>query len=266
MAINPSSTYAGQVSTSDPSGYPYGKAQNETVAGDGIGTPLEASWVSDVWGFLQALLDFGGVTPSGTPDKVGASQYLASLFKGDFTWEGVHTFTTSDVKLGDNVEVDYVTPVTRRTIVPLKPIYQFDSSSWIFSSSTLQWARGSGSPPPLVFVFGPDLLPPGGQILHVNAAVNTSVDVTLRLVKVSYDTSAPNSGTQGTALTDTFSPTGTTAHTLSVAPASVVANATGLWRVSVEPASGPGCALRWIEIEWLGPWRGNILTQLDRPA
>lgn len=79
MAIIPSDTYPGQTLLSDPA-YPHGKARNVTVSGDGTGTPLEATWLNDLWGFLQALLAEGGVTPSGNPDEVGASDYLTALY------------------------------------------------------------------------------------------------------------------------------------------------------------------------------------------
>ena len=79
MAIDPSALYPGQIDTSDPTGYPYGAAQNVTVAGDGTGTPLEKDLVNDIFGFQQALLEEANITPSGTPDKVGASQYLEAI-------------------------------------------------------------------------------------------------------------------------------------------------------------------------------------------
>ena len=78
MAIVPSTEYAGQITTGD-AGYPQGKAKNVTVQGDGTGTPLEQAWVNDIWGFFQELLDKGGVTPSGNPDEVDASDYLDAL-------------------------------------------------------------------------------------------------------------------------------------------------------------------------------------------
>jgi hypothetical protein len=79
MSLNPSTSYPGQIDTTAPADYPYGKAQNESVAGASDGTPLEKAWVNDLWGFLQAVLAAAGITPSGTPDKVGASQYLQGL-------------------------------------------------------------------------------------------------------------------------------------------------------------------------------------------
>ena len=79
MAIIPSTKYTGQIDTSDPTGYPYGKARNVVTAGDGTGTPLEKDWVNDLFGFQQALLARVGVLPTTTPDKVGASQYLDAL-------------------------------------------------------------------------------------------------------------------------------------------------------------------------------------------
>lgn len=78
MALIPENQYAGQVVTGD-AGYPRGKARNITVSGDGTGTPLEANWVNDIWGFFQAILAETSTVPTGTPDAVGASQYLDSI-------------------------------------------------------------------------------------------------------------------------------------------------------------------------------------------
>lgn len=75
MALDYRTTYGIQVLSGDP-GYPYGKARNVTVSGDGTGTPWEQSLVNDWFGFLQSLLSASSATPSGTPDAVGASQYL----------------------------------------------------------------------------------------------------------------------------------------------------------------------------------------------
>lgn len=79
MSLIPKDTYPGQIDTSDPTGYPHGKARNITTPGDGTGTPWEEQLVNDVFGMQQALLDQAGITPSGTPDKVGASQYLTAV-------------------------------------------------------------------------------------------------------------------------------------------------------------------------------------------
>ena len=79
MAINPNTRYPGQTDTTDPTGYPYGKARNIVTPGDGTGTPYERDVVSDIWGFFQALLGAASIVPSGTPDKVGASQYLTAI-------------------------------------------------------------------------------------------------------------------------------------------------------------------------------------------
>lgn len=78
MAIVPSTQYAAQTDTGDP-GYPQGKARNAGSFGDGTGTPLEKTWINDLWGFLQSLLAAAGITPSGAPDEVGASDYLDAV-------------------------------------------------------------------------------------------------------------------------------------------------------------------------------------------
>lgn len=79
MAINPSTVYPAQVDTTDPTGYPLGKARNINAVGDGSGFPLEKTWVNDLLGFEQALLAAAAITPNGAPDRVGASQYLNAI-------------------------------------------------------------------------------------------------------------------------------------------------------------------------------------------
>jgi hypothetical protein len=86
MAINPSIRYSGRTDTSDPA-YPRGKARNVAVVGDGTGTPWEKDLVNDLFGFQQALLGAALIVPSGTPDKVGASQYLDAV---ELAAEGAH--------------------------------------------------------------------------------------------------------------------------------------------------------------------------------
>jgi|GEM_PF-1807230 len=77
--LNPAAAYPDQIDTTDPTGYPYGRAKNSVTLEDGTGTPLEQQWVSDLFGSQQALLAAAELTPSGTPDKVGASQHLDAI-------------------------------------------------------------------------------------------------------------------------------------------------------------------------------------------
>lgn len=77
MALIPSARYPAQ--TDADAGYPQGKARNAVTYQDGSGTPLERDWVNDIWGFLQSLLSAAAITPSGSPDQLGASQYLAAV-------------------------------------------------------------------------------------------------------------------------------------------------------------------------------------------
>lgn len=78
MAIIPKNTYPGQTIGNDPN-YPHGKARNIAVPGDRTGTPWEEQLVNDLWGFCQALLARGGVTPNGFPDDVSDSDYVKAL-------------------------------------------------------------------------------------------------------------------------------------------------------------------------------------------
>ena len=75
MSINPETRYAGKINSADAN-YPYGSARNITTPGDGTGTPWEEDLVNDIFGFQQSLLSDASIVPSGSPDKVGASQYL----------------------------------------------------------------------------------------------------------------------------------------------------------------------------------------------
>jgi hypothetical protein len=77
MALIPGTRYPAQ--TDADADYPHGKARNAGSYQDGTGTPLEKDWLNDDWGFKQALLAAASITPSGDPDKVGASQYLDAL-------------------------------------------------------------------------------------------------------------------------------------------------------------------------------------------
>ena len=78
MALNLTLTYPAQV-IAGGADYPYGKARNVTVSGDGTGTPWEALLVNDWLGFVQSLLVDSFITPTNLPDRVGASQYLDAL-------------------------------------------------------------------------------------------------------------------------------------------------------------------------------------------
>lgn len=73
MAINPNSAFPGKTAGTSPA-YPYGRARNVTAPGDGTGTPLDQLWLNDWFGFQQQMLSEAGITPSGAPDEVGASQ------------------------------------------------------------------------------------------------------------------------------------------------------------------------------------------------
>jgi len=80
MALDPSTeaAFVGRFTAADAS-YPYGSTKEETSAGANDGTPFTKRRDDDVWGFHQALLVAGSVTPSGNPDTVLASDYLTAI-------------------------------------------------------------------------------------------------------------------------------------------------------------------------------------------
>lgn len=150
MAINPESQYPGKIAPATPQ-YPYGAARNITVPGDGTGTPWEAAIVNDLLGFQQALLSGAAVVPSGTPDEVGASQYLEALLKltrgtTDLLFLTVQDmqngFTANGVAVGFNDDqtltaLSYATEVvTVWQVVAVEPV-----GSWYVSLVGGKWAK-----------------------------------------------------------------------------------------------------------------------------
>lgn len=115
MAISPKDEYPTQIDTSDPTGYPEGQAKNVGTDGDGTGTPLDKKWLSDLWGLLQSLLAATSTTPSGNPDKVGASQYL-DAFK-EF-WDGDLFFKVFPYWISGGAPETYSLDVTTQDPIP----------------------------------------------------------------------------------------------------------------------------------------------------
>ena len=105
MALDLTLVYPGQMDTTDPVGYPFGKAKNIVNPGDGTGTPYEKQILNDTLGFHQNLLARASIlVPSGTPDKAGASEYTTGV-------EAVATiiFKRNGVELGRIVESPEIT-------------------------------------------------------------------------------------------------------------------------------------------------------------
>lgn len=105
MAINIATQYPGQ-SNAASTDYPYGSGRDVSSPGAGDGTPFQQAWFNDIYGFLQAILQQGGVTPSGNPDTAVLSDYLTAmkalhtgrlLRRKVLTGSGTYT-TPSDVK------------------------------------------------------------------------------------------------------------------------------------------------------------------------
>ena len=72
MAIDVRDEYGSSVNEKDEK-YPFGSFKNETVAGAGDGSYVDEAHGNDVLGFLQKLLVEAGITPSGKPDNIIAS-------------------------------------------------------------------------------------------------------------------------------------------------------------------------------------------------
>lgn len=78
MAIKIYDKFAPRANPADAD-YPYGSLKNESVPGAKDGTPLDAGWGNDYAGFDAELFAQAGIVPSGTPDKLGASQRVDAM-------------------------------------------------------------------------------------------------------------------------------------------------------------------------------------------
>ena len=63
--------------------YPHGSHKNRSTETSNDGSYYEQAWANDIQGFHSQLLSTAGITPSGVPDHVGASD-LYNALKGLF--------------------------------------------------------------------------------------------------------------------------------------------------------------------------------------
>lgn len=80
MALILTTTYPSQANAADAD-YPQGSGKNDVVAGDQSGTPFDNQWFNDIWGFLNYLIAYAAITPSGNPDTAQVSQYAQGLIQ-----------------------------------------------------------------------------------------------------------------------------------------------------------------------------------------
>jgi len=78
MAIVPETEFVGKINAADAN-YDLGSARDVVTDDDGTGTPWKARLINDIWGLNQKLLNVAGITPSGSPDTILASDYFDAL-------------------------------------------------------------------------------------------------------------------------------------------------------------------------------------------
>lgn len=78
MALQRDTLYAGRFNTATTA-HPQGAFKNRTTSTAQDGSYLEAQWLNDWDGFFGSLLSKAGLTPDGSVDAVGASQYFNAL-------------------------------------------------------------------------------------------------------------------------------------------------------------------------------------------
>jgi hypothetical protein len=62
--------------------FPDTEAVNVSAPGAGDGTEFVALLVNDIWGRVQALMDYAGLTPDGVMEAPGTAQIIEALCKG----------------------------------------------------------------------------------------------------------------------------------------------------------------------------------------
>lgn len=129
MAIRPIDQYPGRVGAVSAE-YPDGKARDRSGPGLQDGTPLGEDWVNDFFGFEQALLSFAGLTASGTPEQVGASQLLDAILKMVLNL------------LGFDAPVPYTSGLSittkQQTVIENNQIYWYNGTLPLTTSGTLE--------------------------------------------------------------------------------------------------------------------------------
>ena len=107
MAIRLIDQYPNRAGTPNAD-YPHGVPKNRSAPGAVDGTPFEQAWFRDKEGFMQSLLETAGITPSGIPDKVGASDYMDALVqiisqKSQFSdYSSLRTYVTGEITRGSD--------------------------------------------------------------------------------------------------------------------------------------------------------------------
>jgi hypothetical protein len=275
MAIRPKIQYGPQVEAGDP-GYPYGKARNNSVPGDGSGTPYEEDLVNDIFGMQQSLLVEAGVTPSGVPDKVGASDYLDAILQlienglialtgRESVWTAQNFFTSTIQFLGlvklnaatleAAQEINYTAPKLRRVLIPMTSFVPYKSSGSQWKLVTLNspaqaqlWQITGG-------VTDDDLqgsvrLPAGCTVTEVRTFVGAGPPGTMRLTatRARHDTATPSALSTITAIgaVDTRVDS---LGILSTGPASVAFAESDLLSVRITAVStGNPSYMSWCEV------------------
>ena len=80
MALIRSTTYPGRF-TPPTTEQPQGAFKNRTTPSSADGSFLEQRWVNDWSGLFSSILDAASITPNGTVDEVGSSQYFDALLQ-----------------------------------------------------------------------------------------------------------------------------------------------------------------------------------------
>lgn len=80
MALKRNERYPGRFDN-PTAAHPQGAFKNRTTPTAKDGSYLERDWANDWDGFMSSLLDAASITPNGSVDEVGASQYYSALLQ-----------------------------------------------------------------------------------------------------------------------------------------------------------------------------------------
>ena len=74
--------YLASFTNTDGAAFPNTEAVNVSTPGAGDGTEFVALLVNDIWGRVQAIMDYAGLTPDGVMEAPGTAQIIEALCKG----------------------------------------------------------------------------------------------------------------------------------------------------------------------------------------
>ena len=78
--------YLASFTNTDGVAFPNTKSVNATGPSATDGTEFVKIFIDDLWGRMQALMDYAGLSPNAVTEGPGSSQHIESIQKGFRSW------------------------------------------------------------------------------------------------------------------------------------------------------------------------------------